>query len=142
VSDANQSAWDVLARAAARRAAEHQEVLLEFLAFRLDGDPYAIPVERVREIVRLRPVTTVPRVPPEVRGVISLRGEIVQVLHGAGSEVSGILVDAVTDVLRVPDDAVQPAPSGESEFVSALCECAGSFVSVMNLERVLDLGRN
>ncbi len=157
--------WDVLARAAARREAEEDAaVLVELLAFDLDGDPYAIPVERVREIVRLRPVTAVPRVPAEVMGVISLRGEIVQVvdlrrrlglapaeatrrsriivLHADDTEVSAIRVDAVTDVLRVPESGVLPPPTTDSEFVDGLCECAGRFVSLMNLERVLSLGRS
>jgi purine-binding chemotaxis protein CheW len=111
--------------------------------------------------VRLRPVTAVPRVPAEVCGVISLRGEIVQVvdlrrrlalaaarptratrivvLHGEDGEVTGLLVDSVTEVLRVPAEAVQAPAGGESKFVSGLCERAGRFVSLMNLDRVLDL---
>jgi chemotaxis signal transduction protein len=50
------------------------------VVFRLDGALYALPVERVREIVRLRPITPVPRVPAAVRGVISLRGQVIQVI--------------------------------------------------------------
>jgi purine-binding chemotaxis protein CheW len=156
-------AWDVLARSAALRERDEAPVLLrEFVAFRLAGDPYAVPIERVREIVRMRSITSVPRVPPEVRGVISLRGEIVQVvdlrrrlamppsettrasriivIHGEDGDVAGVLVDEVTEVLRVDEDAVQSPPSGESEYVSALCERGGEFVSVMSLDRVLDLG--
>lgn len=155
--------WDALARAAALRASEESHALLrEFLVFTLEDDRYAIPVERVREIVRLRPVTAVPRVPREIRGVISLRGEIVQVLdlrsrlglppvpaaratrivvlHGDDGEVTGLLVDAVTEVLRITEEDIQPPPGGESPFVSALCERAGGFVSLMNVDRVLDLG--
>lgn len=154
--------WDVLARAAAaREAGETPGFQCELLGFRLGGDPYAAPIERVREIVRLRPITPVPRVPAPVLGVISLRGEIVQVLdlrlrlslaagepsrdariivvHGSDGEVSGVLVDRVEQVLRVPEEAILPAPAGESEFVSALCRRDGAFVSIMNLDRVLDL---
>ena len=74
--------WEQLARAAASgpQAREDATLLREFLTFQLAGDPYAGPVERVREIVRMRPVTPVPRVPAALRGVISLRGEIVEVV--------------------------------------------------------------
>lgn len=159
-----QPSWDALARAAARQGTgdEASAALRELLCLRLDGDPYALPVERVREIVRLRPVTAMPRVPREVLGVISLRGEIVEVLdlrarfglppaepgrstrivvlHGDEGEVTGLLVDAVTEVLRIDEEAVRPPPAGESEFVAALCARGEEFVSLMNLERVLDLG--
>lgn len=157
------SPWDELARVAG--ASEHEaeaEELRELLAFPLGADRYALPVERIREIVRLRSITPVPRVPPEILGVISLRGEIVQVvdlaqrlggapstptrtsrivvLHGTENEAAGLLVDTVTSVLRVPEDAFHEALGSDSGFVSMLCEDGGEFVSVLNLERVLDLG--
>ena len=155
--------WDVLARAAADRSeGEESIVLQELLAFGLGGDLYALPVERVREIVRLRPITPVPRVPREILGVISLRGEIVQVmdlslrlgagaseptrrsriivLHGDEGEVASLLVDTVSEVLRVSDEAFRPNSSGESEFVAELCERDGAFVSMLSLEKVLSIG--
>ena len=74
--------WLALARAASARGddGEGAELLRELLAFGLAGSSYAIPVERVREIVRLREITPMPRVPDFVKGVIALRGEIVQVV--------------------------------------------------------------
>ncbi len=162
-SVAQGGSWDLLARAAAAAAEDAESVVLQdLLTFRLGGERYALPVERVREIVRLRPITPVPRVPREIMGVISLRGEIVQVmdlslrlggapsepkrtsriivLRGGEDEAAGLLVDTVTSVLRVPDDSFRGAPSGESEFVSELCEEGGDFVSLLDLEKVLDVG--
>ena len=155
--------WDVLARAAAEpNDAEESLAVHELLAFSLAGERYAVPVERVREIVRLRPITPVPRVPKEILGVISLRGEIVQVmdlslrlgfgasqptrtsriivLHGDEGEVAGLLVDIVSQVLRVTEEAFRPDSGGESEFVAELCLRDGSFVSMLSLERVLSIG--
>jgi purine-binding chemotaxis protein CheW len=141
---------------------EEVSPLRELLTFTLDGDPYAIPVEWVREIVRLRAFTPMPRVPPEIRGVISLRGEVVQVLdlclrlgvqnreptrtariivlHGDHGNVTGLLVDSVREVARIAEDAIQPSPSGESNAVEALCRQDGEFISLLNMDRVLDLG--
>jgi purine-binding chemotaxis protein CheW len=155
--------WESLARAAVDHEGEKEAGLLrELLIFTLEGDLYAIPVEWVREIVRLRAITPMPRVPPEIRGVISLRGEIVQVLdlrlrlrvqarepgrtsriivlHGDHGSVTGLLVDSVREVARVAEDAIQPSPSGESESVDALCRQNGEFISLLNMDRVLDLG--
>ena len=74
--------WQELARGAAQAAPVEgpYEMLRELLGLEVAGSHYAIPIERVREIVRLRPITPVPRVPASVLGVIALRGEIVQVV--------------------------------------------------------------
>lgn len=156
--------WEQLARVAAHgpQTRDDSTLLREFLTFQLGGDPYAVPVERVREIVRMRPVTPIPRVPAALRGVISLRGEIVEVvdlrlqlglapaeptrasriivLHGDDGRMSGLLVDAVTDVLRVTEDAIRSDGQGESGRVGALCIRGDRFISVLDFERVLDLG--
>lgn len=154
--------WESLARAAAEPSGAEEAVLQrELLCLALDGSPYAIPVERVREIVRMRAITPMPRVPAAVLGVIALRGEVIQVLdlrrrlglppveagrrtrivvlHGEDGRVTGLLVDAVNEVLRLPEDAIRPAAPGESEAVAALCERDGQFVSLLDLERVMDL---
>jgi purine-binding chemotaxis protein CheW len=155
--------WESLARAAAEhRVDEEMSLIRELLSFTLNGDRYAIPVEWVREIVRLRVITPMPRVPPEIRGVISLRGQVVQVfdlccrlgieaceptrasrivvLHGDHGSVTGLLVDSVKEVLRIEEDAIQPPPSGESASVEALCRHDDEFISLLNMERILDLG--
>lgn len=154
--------WQSIARAAAEPARrEEGELLRELLVFRLGDAPYALPVERVREIVRMRSITPVPRVPRAVRGVIALRGEILQVvdlhrrlrlpdaeptpsariivLHGDDGRMAGCLVDAVTEVLRLPEDAIRPTEPGESEAVAALCVRDREFVSLIDVDRVMDL---
>lgn len=160
VSGTSGRSWDLLARVAAeQRDGEATPIdFLQFLTFVLDGAPYAIPVERVREIVRLRPTTPIPRVPDDVRGVISLRGEIVQVVdlrrrlglampeasrssrvivvHGGDDQIAGLLVDGVTEVLTVGEEALRPS-SGESSAVDTLCARGDEFVSLLDLDRVL-----
>jgi purine-binding chemotaxis protein CheW len=151
-----------LARGAGRPsdpAAETAEPL-HLIGFRLAGTTYAVRVESVREIVRMRPITPVPRVAEAVRGVISLRGEMVQVIdlrrrlglpaeeptrasrivvvHRADGRVAGLLVDEVREVLRIPADAMLP-PSGEALAVEALCARGGEFMSLLSLERLLEL---
>lgn len=154
--------WSDLAKAAAaERAADAEaEVRRELLCFDVAETPYAVPVEWVREIVRMRPITPIPRVARDVRGVISLRGEILQVVdlrlrlgleptqtgrrtriivvHAEDGRVAGLMVDAVREVLRVHEDAIGPPLHGEANgFVDALCARGEEFVSLVDLDRVL-----
>jgi len=155
--------WDVLAKAAARAREVREESALvrELLRVEVGGEPYALPIERVREIVRLCPITKVPRAPALVLGVISLRGEIVQVLdlrqalgaeakeptrrtrivvlHGENGEIAGWLVDAVNEVLRVPEVELSAPPGDAGELVTAICVRGDRFVSLLEPERMQNL---
>jgi purine-binding chemotaxis protein CheW len=153
------ASWEELARDANQPAEAEPEDFLQLLTLELAGDLYAVPVESVREIVRIRPITPVPRVSADVRGVIALRGEIVQVVdlrgrlglesvepsrtsrivvvHLEDARISGVLVDAVRDVLRVPEASIVPTTGGESAAVEAICRRGEQFVSLIALDRVL-----
>jgi purine-binding chemotaxis protein CheW len=157
--------FETLARAAAGRrdASEEAAADRELLVLWLGDDPYALPVERVREIVRLRPITPMPRVPDAVRGVLSLRGDIVQVidlrrrlglapdpeesprrrivvLGSEDGQTTGLLVDRVSEVLRLRDDALRPPTGRDTVAVTALAPHGERFVSVFDVDRILDLG--
>jgi purine-binding chemotaxis protein CheW len=157
------SSWDDLARTAARGEEASGELgsLRQLLTFSVAETPYAVPVESVREIVRIRPITPIPRASSDVRGVISLRGEIIQVvdlrlrlglpaaeitrssrivvIHADDERVAGILVDAVNEVLRVTEEAILPPAAGEMGTVNSLCVRGDQFVSLIDLERALDV---
>jgi len=157
--------WEDLARTASMRGdrSEDFELLQELLTFEVDDIPYAIPIERVREILRMRPITPVPRVPDLICGVISIRGEVVEVLdlrqrlglsaaepdrrtrivviHGFDGRVTGCLVDRVCEVLRVPEGEIRPAAEADADTVLGLCKRGDEFVSMLDLDKVLDLGQ-
>ena len=152
--------WAELARSAAQGGEDGApEEIRQLLVFDVAGSSYALPVEAVREIVRLRPTTPIPRAPLDVCGVISLRGEILQVIDlrrriGAQASapgraarvvvvqgedaVAGLLVDGVKEVLRVVAADVQ-AQIGAEGLVSGLVRRNAIFVSLIDLSRVLDL---
>lgn len=159
--DANR--WEALAREASRGLAgvveEAADLEREFLVFGLDASAYAVPIERVREIVRMRSLTRVPRAPAWLLGVVALRGEVVEVidlrrrlgigasspdrahriivLHGDIDRVTGLLVDSVSEVLRVPESEMQPAQGLDVSRVSEVCARGDDFVSVLDVDRVL-----
>ena len=155
-------AWDVRARAAAARGASVEaRAQRELLEFSLDGGSYALPIESVREIVRPRALTPMPHVPAEVLGVISLRGQILQVLdarqriglpaaapargsrvivmNGGHGEVTGLLVDAVHEVLRVDERELRAPANTEGGLITALAPRGGQFVSVLAPEPLVTI---
>jgi purine-binding chemotaxis protein CheW len=162
-AEAGVRGWDVLAKAAARAREVREEAasVRELLRVEVGGEPYALPIERVREIVRLCPITKMPRAPELVLGVISLRGEIVEVLdlrralgatapeptrrsrivvlHGETGEITGWLVDVVNEVLRVPEVEISAPPGDASELVTAICVRGDRFVSLLEPDRMQSL---
>lgn len=105
----------------------------EYLAFRLAGDVYAAPVSLIREILKLRPLTPVPRSPSSIMGIISVRGQIVTVIDlrrrlrlpeepvsnrarillvdPLGLETLGLYVDEVLQVYRLADSEIEHTAS-------------------------------
>ncbi len=101
----------------------------QFVVFRLAGEIYGIPITLVHEIIRYREITRIPRSAEYVRGVLNLRGQIVPVIDlrkrlGLPSaeetnssrivvteveeNIVGMIVDAVTEVLRLPFSRIEP----------------------------------
>jgi purine-binding chemotaxis protein CheW len=161
----SQLEWEGVARSAASVFGsnagkdEGSERLRELLVFGLDGSAYAVSVERVREIVRMKTLTAIPRSPDWLLGVVALRGEVVQVvdlrrrlglaastldrasriivLHGDVDRVTGLLVDSVSEVYRVHEEAVIPAQGLDTSCVLEVCPRGEEFVSILDVERAL-----
>ena len=156
--------WESLAKGAARNLSglgddDTPDLLRELLVFGLDGSSYAVPVERVREIVRLRQITGIPRTPAWMLGVVALRGEVVEVvdlrnrlglgastpdrthriivLHGDADRVTGLLVDSVSEVYRVSDREVMPSQGADTKAVSEVCRRGNEFISILDIERAV-----
>ena len=161
--DAPEPEWMQIARTAVSRSLDETEpeLLRELLTFVLAGSPYAIPVEQVREIVRVREITPMPRVPESILGIVALRGEIVQVvdlrmrlnlevseptrksriivLHAEEEKIAGVVVDSVQEVLRISEAEISLATSTDIGAVKELCVRDGQFVSIIDTEGLLDL---
>jgi len=158
--------WDEAGREAAERwragpDEEQAEMLRELLVFGLDRNEYAISVERVREIIRVRDLTPIPRSPEWLLGVVALRGEVVEVvdlrlklglpvvvrdrttrilvLHGDDDRVTGVLVDSVSEVHRVPEAEILPAQGFEIAAVVEMFRWREGFVSILDVDRALEV---
>jgi purine-binding chemotaxis protein CheW len=104
----------------------------KYLTFALADEEYGIPVLKVREIIQLMDVTAVPQVAGYVRGVINLRGKVIPVVDlrtrlglpaqpdtartcvvvvETAASLSGLVVDAVSDVLSIPEQDIEDVPN-------------------------------
>lgn len=137
----------------------------ELLCFRVASEEYALNIMDIKEIIKPREVTEVPRVPSFVAGVLSLRGIIIPVfdmrirlgLAGERSSVKeriivvkkgaegfcGILVDEVIQVVRIDAKDLEPPPTVlegiDRDFVSGIGRFSGRMLILLNMEKILDV---
>ena len=104
------------------------DTVTEFLAFCVGSENYALPLSAVREIMAVPPITEVPRAPPAVMGIVSVRGRVTTVLDArrrlsmgptklssvsrlllvaCGQETMGLVVDRILQVFRLSEDQVE-----------------------------------
>lgn len=136
--------------------------LRELISFRIGAQEFCVDIMSIREIRGWTAATALPQSPSYVKGVINLRGAVLPIVDLAarlgfestevndrnviivadiGGQVVGLLVDAVSDILTVTDDVIQPTPDVASEtaktFVRGLIAMDGRMISLIGLERVL-----
>jgi len=137
---------------------------VELLCFRVATEEYAISIMDIKEIIKPREVTEVPRVPAFVRGILSLRGNIIPIFDmrvrlglagGTASErervvvvkrqggFCGVLVDEVVQVVRIAQAGIEPPPvvleGIDREFVLGVGRVGGRMLILLDMEKVLDV---
>ncbi|WP_045224487.1 chemotaxis protein CheW [Methyloterricola oryzae] len=149
----------------AKPAMEGQQ---QYLSFLVGKETFAIGILNIKEIIEYGQVTEVPRMPQFIRGVINLRGAVVPVIDlGAcfgkpTREITrrtciiiveiaiedekhdiGVMVDAVYEVLEIPEDSVEPAPAFgakiRADYIRGMGKVDDGFVIILNIEAVLSL---
>src|SRR3984893_320605 len=135
----------------------------QLVVFQLGAELYAVEISRVHEIIRLPTVTRVPRSPSFVEGVINLRGKVISVINlprrfglpvtentrasrivvvDINDQVIGMVVDGVSEVLRVASSTIEP-PSPvvagiDSEYLQGIAKLPERLVMLLDLDRVLN----
>ena len=148
-----------------------QEEVIEsrqFLTFLVGSESFAMPIASIREIIEYGGLTEVPLMPGFLRGVINLRGSVVPVIDlsarfGRAPTVEakrtciiimelqqegqllllGVMVDAVSAVLNVNVDDIEPRPTFgagiRSDFIDGMINVNERFIVVLDVPRVLSL---
>jgi purine-binding chemotaxis protein CheW len=135
---------------------------VELMAFRIGSQEFCVDIVSVREIRGWTPATALPHSPDFVRGVINLRGVVLPIVDLAarlglarveptsrhviivaqvGKQIVGLLVDAVSEILTVTDDMIQPTPDVASEmakiFVRGVLAINERMISLIALDEIL-----
>ena len=141
----------------------------KFLTFRLHNTSYGVEITRIKEIIEFGGITRIPMTPPCIRGVINLRGNVVPVVDLAerlevanDSEVSrrtcviitevedegevmdvGFVVDAVEQVVGIPEENIEASPSFgtdvKSEFICGMGNVNDKFVILLEMDTVFSV---
>lgn len=134
----------------------------KLVVFRLGREVYGIDISAVAEISQMQDITHVPRTPPFIEGIINVRGQVLPVIDlrkRFGLEMSdlsrdsriiqvevgpnklGLIVDAVTEVLPISSNMIEPTSpvisSIDTEFIQGVVKADQRLIILINLERVL-----
>ena len=138
---------------------------LHIVGFRIGRETFGVPIALVHEIVRVPEITAVPDSPGYVEGVINLRGKIVSVVDlrkrfgekeiaankknrilvaEVEGKIVGLIVDAASEVIKIPDNEVDLPPSvfdeGELNYVTGVGKLHGRLIILIDLNKILQKG--
>ncbi len=145
----------------------------QLVVFNLANEDYGVDIAAVDGIVKMQPITAVPRAPNFIEGITNLRGEVLPVIDlrkrfglppGETSKETrivnvemdgikvGMVVDAVSEVLRVPEEAIEPpspiiiagngddalAAGGRNTFITGIAKVGERLIILLDLAKVLN----
>ena len=137
--------------------------ILQLVVFQLGGEEFGVEIMQVQEIIRMPEITRIPQSPEYVEGVINLRGKIIVVINldtrfdlnskeldddsriiivEVGDDVVGMVVDSVSEVLRLATSSVEPAPELisakiKADYLKGVGKLDDRLLILLDLERVL-----
>lgn len=140
----------------------------KYLTFTLAGEEYGIGILKIKEIIGMMSITTVPQTPAFVKGVINLRGKVIPVIDlrlrfgmepmeytdrtctvvveingTSGTILIGTVVDSVSEVLNIKSEDIQDAPTFgtrlNTESILGMAKIEGGVKILLDIDRVLDV---
>lgn len=136
----------------------------QVVVFELSSEYYGVDIAAVESIIKMQPITRLPQAPAFVEGVTNLRGKVLPVIDlrrrfalptreadkdsriivtSVSSTEVGMIVDAVSEVLTIPDAAVETAPgitsTVDSVFITGIAKIDQRLVILLDLEKVLSV---
>jgi purine-binding chemotaxis protein CheW len=138
------------------------EMLEQIISFNVGKEEYGVEIQTVKEVIRLREITRLPKAPTFVKGVINLRGDVIPIIdlrekfsleeedytektrvivvEVEGKSI-GMVVDSVSHVARLAEDQIEPPPSlvgGLSgEYIRGVGKLGERLIVLLNIDRIL-----
>ena len=138
----------------------------KYLTFSMAEEEYGIGILKIKEIIGMMPVTTVPQTPEFVKGVINLRGKVipvvdlrlrfgmesidytertciivVEIIGQSGIVLIGIVVDAVSEVLNIKGEDIEETPTFgaklNTDYILGMAKMEGGVKILLDIDRVL-----
>ncbi len=138
----------------------------KYLTFSLASEEYGISILKIKEIIGMMPITSVPQTPEYIKGVVNLRGKVIPVMDlrlrfsmpamdytertciivvensgQAGTVQIGVVVDAVSEVLNVKSEDIELTPSFgaklNTDYILGLAKMGGGIKILLDITRVL-----
>ena len=142
---------------------QHDGELIQLVTFHIGEEEFGVDILSVQEIIRLMQITMVPNASACIEGVINLRGKVIPVINMRtsfnmpahehdnntrivvmefGQKIVGFLVDAVSEVLRIPANTVQDPPPVVagigSEYIRGVGKLNDRLLILLDLDNLLD----
>ena len=140
------------------------EELRQFISFSVGAEEYGLELLRVKEVIRVREITWLPKAPSFVKGIINLRGDVIPIIDlrdrfglealdqtaqtrvivvEVEGRLMGMVVDSASQVVRIPADQIDPPPPvmGElsQEFITGVGKLEDKLVILLNVDAILSL---
>lgn len=134
----------------------------QLVTFSLGTEEFGVDIMKVQEIIRIPPITRVPKAPSYVEGVINLRGNVIPVVNlrkrfgmplGEETDLSrvvvlqfsgkvfGVRVDGVSEVLRLGSEAIEPPPpvalGMDAHFIRGIGKIGERLLILLNLDQLM-----
>lgn len=140
---------------------------MQLVSFRLADEEYGIEIKKVREIILVGEITRVPQTPPYVKGLINLRSTVIPIIDlklrfglpeteptdetrimvaNVAGKTIGVIVDAVSEVLRISQEQIAPPPPTVAglgrEYLVGLARLKERLLILLDIEKIMldDIG--
>ncbi|PWB56805.1 MAG: chemotaxis protein CheW [Candidatus Methanoperedenaceae archaeon] len=136
---------------------------LQLVVFNIGTEEFGVEIMNVQEIIRMTNITKIPQASGYVKGIINLRGKIIVVINlnvimgmeskeqnentriivaDIGEAVMGFVVDSVSEVIRLPENSVEPAPAViankiGTEYVRGVGKMEDRLLILLDLDKIL-----
>jgi len=146
-----------------RGSGRAENTVIQLVGFRLDNEDYAIAITKIQEIILIKPITRIPQVPDFIEGLINLRGSVIPIVNlrkrfgllprelddetriivvNVHDKTVGCIVDAVTQVMRINRDQIQPPPLGvlavNHQYLAGLAKLDDRLMIILDIEKLFE----
>ncbi|HVO40845.1 MAG TPA: chemotaxis protein CheW [Spirochaetia bacterium] len=135
--------------------------LRQFISFSVGDEEYGLELLRVKEVIRVREITWLPKAPSFVKGIINLRGDVIPIIDlrdkfgleakeatahtrvivvEVEGKLMGMVVDSASQVVRIPADQIDPPPvfgAVSQEFITGVGKIDDKLIVILNSDAIL-----